>query len=136
MVWFGLDWLAVNSSLLLSLTIIANIWPDFPVPIFFPFKDSTLKETFPRSAFRGVASDGRKLRLADLPIVEKIYILNSAVVVIFTCGVVSAFHWQLILEYEGVKESSRWTEKQEKTVDVGTNTDGGGSRVWWKFSGK
>ena len=88
------------------------------------------------SAFRGVASDGRKLRLADLPIVEKIYILNSAVVVIFTCGVVSAFHWQLILEYEGVKESSRWTEKQEKTVDVGTNTDGGGSRVWWKFSGQ
>ena len=87
------------------------------------------------SAFRGVASDGRQLRLADLPIVEKIYILNSAVVVIFTCGVVSAFHWQLILEYEGVKESSRWTEKQEKTVDVGTNTDGCGNRVWWKFSG-
>ena len=55
------------------------------------------------SAFRGVASDGRQLRLADLPIVEKIYILDSAVVVIFTCGVVSAFliHWQLILEYEG-----------------------------------
>lgn len=137
-VW-NLVWLFINSTILISLTITANIWPDFPIPIFFPFHDSTLKETFPQqmlqlSAFRGVSSDGGRLRLADLPIVEDIYILNTAVAVILTCGVVSAFliHWQLILEYEGLKESSRWTGKEQKTVETGTNTDSG--RAWWKLS--
>ena len=137
---WNLVWLALNSTLLLSLTITANLWPDFPIPLLFPFQDSTLKKAFPRqivqlSEFRGVASDGGELRLADLPIVEDISLLNSAVAVILTCGVVSAFliHWQLILGYEGLRQSSRWTDREPRAVDVGTNTESR-SRTWWKFS--
>ena len=47
-------------------------------------------------------------------------------------------YWQLIKEYEGIEENSKWTEIERQTADIGTNTDTspGWKRTWWKMIGK
>ena len=144
LVW-NIIWLVINSTLLLVLATTANIWPTIPIPTFYPFDDSTLEKLFPNqvhqlSSFRGVSSQSGRLRFADLPIVQDIYILNCGIITIFICGVVSIYliYWQLIKEYEGIEESSKWTEIERLTADIGTNTDTspGWRRTWWKIIGK
>jgi len=129
LVW-NIIWLVVNGALLLSLTITANLWPTFPIPIFFPFPDAALERVFPDAthqlaSFRGAAGRSGELRLADLPIVQEIYILNCSVATVIAFGVVSVYliYWQLVLEYQGLQDANKWTEVEKQTVDVGTNTE-------------
>ena len=107
MLLWNIAWLLINGCLLLGLALTANLWPDLPIPTLFPFPDTTLEKAFPEqvhllASFRGISTDPEEssLRLADLPIVQKIYKLNIGVGCILACGVVSLFliYWQLVTQ--------------------------------------
>ena len=119
--FWNILWLVINGSILVSLTITANVWRNFPIPTFFPFPDSTLEKVFPKqvhqlASFRGISTTGSSLTLADLPIVQDIYILNYVVCIILACGIVSLFliFWQLVKEYKQLRPETERRSLLEK----------------------